>query len=269
MNDRTNYYNVLGVERSASADDIKQAYRKLANKHHPDKGGDTAQFQAINEAYSILSDPSKRQQYDNPQPQFNYTEEVNLDEILSRTFGFARQKLRKNRDMTIVIEIDLEDTLRGKSVNTNYTLYSKKVENVQFDVPRGAFHGMGIQFLNMGDDSNPAIPRGNLIVRIAVRPHPTWSVQNLNLYTHVNVDCLECSIGSTVDIVTLDKSTIRMKIPPGTQHGTVFSIPGHGLPELKTGKSGNALIKVNTVVPKITNEETVKMIEAIRLSLAL
>ena len=68
-----NYYDILGVSENASPDEIKKAYRKLASKHHPDKGGDTLQFQNIEEAYRILSDPAQRQQYDNPQPQgFNF-----------------------------------------------------------------------------------------------------------------------------------------------------------------------------------------------------
>jgi DnaJ family protein A protein 2 len=104
------YYEVLGVQKNASKDEIKKAYRKLAMKEHPDKGGDPEKFKAISEAYETLSDDEKRQQYDNPQPEFNPFE------MFGNFFGQQKRKMKDHRHM---IRMSLQDVYRGRDVNLN------------------------------------------------------------------------------------------------------------------------------------------------------
>ena len=115
------HYQTLGVEKTATPDEIKKAYRKLASKHHPDKGGDTAMFQKVEEAYRVLSDPQQRQQYDNPQPQFNgfpggfhFNAGGGMDDIFNSIFGqMHRQHRPQNPSYKTVIFFTLEDSYNG------------------------------------------------------------------------------------------------------------------------------------------------------------
>ena len=108
----TDHYATLGVAKTATADEIKRAYRRLASQHHPDKGGDTAQFQKIEEAYRVLSDPAQRQRYDNPQPNFggfSFQQGQNLHDIFGQMFGqnspFGSQRPKSHIRMTIWITL--------------------------------------------------------------------------------------------------------------------------------------------------------------------
>jgi DnaJ-class molecular chaperone len=105
------YYQTLGVDKTASHDDIKKAYRKLATKHHPDKGGDTATFQTITQAYDTLSDPAKKAQYDSPQHSFNTFTQGSEQELFEQFFRHAQQfSRRKNRDINIRVNVNFKQS---------------------------------------------------------------------------------------------------------------------------------------------------------------
>ena len=120
------YYNILGVSRTATDSEIKAAYRKLAMQYHPDRGGDSTRFAQINEAYEVLKDPQRRSRYDNPQPQgfnFNTGNMPHGFEDLFTTFGFNRRQAMQNRNVQIAHSIELEDVFKGKSVITKYNAF--------------------------------------------------------------------------------------------------------------------------------------------------
>ena len=265
------YYSILGVNRNASQDDIKKAYRKLAMAYHPDRGGDHNKFAEINSAYDTLSDPAKRQQYDNPQPQFNYNANDfrgrnPFEDIFSGAFGFGGPQTRqlRNRDVNIEYKLTFEELFTGKAVNIQYRLPSGRIEILDAAVPPGVKQNDSVRFAGMGDDSFPQVPRGNLILNIKVQPHRKWTRDNDNIITSHNVSVFDLILGTAIEITTPVGRHFSLTIPKGTKPGTVFSISGQGIPNVNTRRPGNAHIKVESVVPKIQDEAILQKIKEIK-----
>jgi len=260
------YYNILGVTKTASQADIKKAYRKLAMKNHPDRGGDEKLFQKISEAYDTLSDPEKRSAYDNPQPQFRF------DTGGFRTAGnpFAdfmngfRPSHQKNRDITINLTLTIHDVLLGKELTTRYKIPSGRIKEADITIPPGVANGTGIRFRGLGDDGHPMLPPGDLIVKIRVVEDPMWKRDGNNLVIRVYCSIFDCLLGGSVSIRTLEGKNLSVKIPKGTQADAKFSIPGQGIPNVKNGQRGNIIVKINPVVPNISNIGIVQELERIK-----
>ena len=245
------YYSILGVNRNASPDEIKKAYRKLAMKNHPDRGGDDRKFAQINEAYETLSDSAKRQQYDNPQPQFNFNSH-NFEDIFANGFGPRR---RQNPPFTIQAEIDLQDVYTGKELIANYRLPTGRVETVSISVPPGVKTGDTMRYPGMGNDMIPGAPRGDLFVKVKVRANREFNISGLDLTTTKKLNVFDMITGTNVEIESPDGSKFSLKIPPKTQPDTTFKITNRGLPCNRTGKQGNIYVKVRAQIPKdIPNE---------------
>jgi len=265
------YYTILGVNRNASQDDIKKAYRKLAMAHHPDRGGDHNKFAEINSAYDTLSDPAKRQQYDNPQPQFNYNANDfrgrnPFEDIFSGAFGFGGPQNRqvRNRDVNIEYKLTFEEVFTGKTVNIQYRLPSGRIEILDAAVPPGVKQNDSVRFAGMGDDSFQQVPRGNLILNIKVQPHLKWTRENDNIITTHSVSIFDLMLGTAVEISTPIGRHFSLTIPRGTKPGTVFSISGQGIPNVNTRRPGNAHIKVESVIPRIQDEAILQKIKEIK-----
>ena len=264
------YYNILGVSRTATDSEIKAAYRKLAMQYHPDRGGDSTRFAQINEAYEVLKDPQRRSRYDNPQPQgfnFNTGNMPHGFEDLFTTFGCNRRQAMQNRNVQIAHAIELEDVFKGKSVITKYNLQSGRTETLEINIPPGVKHNDVVNFRGYGDDSIQNIPRGDLILKIRVNKHPKWEREENNLLCIINVDVFDCILGGKVDLKTLDGSSLSINIPPATNAGTVLSVGGYGLPDVSTGKRGNIYVKIKTKTPRIKSKSIVKQIRAIQAEL--
>jgi len=263
------YYSILGVDKNSSQEDIKKAYRKLAMKHHPDRGGDANRLQQINEAYSVLGDVDKRSAYDNPQPRFdssfmNGAGMHGFEDIFATAFGRGRPRQRRNRDITIVVSLDLEDILTGKQLTSRYRLHSGRTNEANIDIPAGVEHGIGIKYQSLGDDSIPYLPAGDLIVKVKLKKHAVWERQGKDLYTTMTIDVFDCMLGTTLQIDTLEGKKLQLNVPTGTQNNTVFSIPNHGLPDMHNSARGNAYIKIATIIPKIHNKELLDKIADIK-----
>jgi curved DNA-binding protein len=263
------YYSILGVNRNATPEQIKAAYRKLAMKHHPDRGGDHTTFAQINSAYEVLSNSDKKSAYDNPQPNFNNRQQYNpfggtpFDHIFGQGFAQQRQTPR-NRDITVQANIDLIDVLMGKNLIIQYHLSSGRIETVTVDVPPGARHGDTIQYQGLGDEGHPRYPRGNLQVRIKVNKTKNWDRDQDNLFTKKVVNIFDLLLGCVIIITTLDNKQLELKIPQGTKPGIKFSVPGYGLPNMQTGKRGIMFITIDAEMPKITNEAILDKIQQLK-----
>ena len=258
------YYNILGVSKQATADEIKKAYRKLASQHHPDKGGDTKKFQEVEEAYRTLSDPERRAQYDNPQPQFGGTHHGNFSEMppgfedmISQMFGgnpFFGQGFRqaplRNKNLNMQTTISLEDAYSGKEILAGVRLPSGREQTIEIKIPQGIQDGTTLRLAGMGDDSVPNQARGDIHLTVQVLPHPKFQRQNDDLIIAFDVDAIDAILGKKYRIDTINGKTVEFTINPGTQHGQVYAAAGYGMPSMRDSRFvGRLLINVQIKVP--------------------
>lgn len=259
------YYSTLGVSKNASADEIKRAYRKLAMEHHPDRsGGDDTRFKQINEAYDTLKDPAKKQQYDNPQAQRQYQYNTqNMNDMFNAFFGQRQQALRRNANIGLTVKINLEDVMTGKDVIGRYKLNSGREELATIRVPPGIESGTVMRYQGLGDDSFKNSPRGDLHVKILVLKHPNFERDRLHLRTKCVINVLDLILGTDVVVEKLGGGPINVRVPKGTNPGTILSIPGYGLPDGHRGRQGNLYLEIKGMTPKIDNHEHLEKVKNI------
>ncbi len=268
------HYATLGVAENASQDEIKKAYRRLAGQHHPDKGGDTAAFQKIQEAYSILGDEQKRLQYDTERRGgggFRFTvngQDVGsgipreMEEML-RNFGFAfgpgfaehgdpfsqfRQP-RKNKDLQIELIVSLASTLEEQTKIINVKTTNGDVYPVEVKIPRGVRPSSTIKYPNLGDNFFSTLPRGDLYIKIQIEANKEFGVDNLDLIKNVEIDCVRAMVGDVIVVHGLDNKTFEVTIPAGTQPNTRFRLPQQGLYAMNQNIRGFLIINVKINVP--------------------
>jgi len=275
------YYSTLGLKRGASDAEIKKAYRSMAMKHHPDRGGDEKKFKEVSQAYEFLSDPQKKQIIDmggdpNGQPggfhhhgqgsnpfEFHFNQ-GNFDDIFSNFgFGFNQRQMRRNKSLSINVEITLEDVLTGKDINADVGIPGMgRTKVINITIPPGIDAGQQIRYEGMGDDSIPGVPPGDLLVNVFVRPHATYRREGDSIVVEKTISVWDALVGSSVSVKTLDGKDLDITIPPGTQPETVMSCRGEGLPSMRTRQRGNLLIKIKVLIPRnLTPEQTAKVNE--------
>lgn len=273
------YYDTLGVSKTASQDEIKKAYRKLAMKHHPDKGGDEHKFKEISVAYDTLSDPQKRSEYDQmltggPQVRFNNMGDfADMNDLFGNIFGthfgpgfanFNQQRQRRNKDLNIRCTISFKDSFTGKDLEATYPLPNGKKETVVINVPPGIETGQTMQYRGMGDHTFPDLPRGNLNVTVIVTSDPKFTRRGDDICTTVDIDAIEAMIGCVKDVETIDGKRLQLKIRPGVEHGGEYSATGMGFQNPRARRTGNFIIIITIKVPAIDNEEIKKKLLEIK-----
>jgi curved DNA-binding protein len=271
----SNFYSTLGLDRSATADDIKRAYRKLASQHHPDRGGDTKTFQEIQAAYDTLGDPEKRSAYDNPQPNF---EGININgwmnseiEDLIRSFGFGgpfagmnRAQQSRNKTLNIQTTISLEDAFSGKELMASIMLPSGREQLLEIKIPAGINDGNVLRLPNMGDDSIPNVPRGDIHLSVHVQPHPVFHRQGDDLVRTININCIDAMLGKVCYITSINGKTLEVKIPAGTQHGQTLAIAAFGMPNMADNRfRGRLLLNVIIEIPQNLSEHQISKLKEI------
>jgi curved DNA-binding protein len=253
------HYAVLGVDKSATPDQIKKAFRKLASQHHPDKGGDTAKFQQIQEAYAVLSDPEKKAQYDNPQPQrfqggTNWNVDgVDINDIFSQMFGTANPGVRAHRQlMRTQVNISLIDAYTGSNqvlkINTHQGL---KVIDIK--IPAGVSQGDQMRYDNL-------IPGYSLVVVFNILPDLRFDRKGHDLYCNQPISVLDLIVGTTFEFDTISGKKVQVKVPPKTQPYIQMKLSGHGMPIINTPNYGDQLILLKPFIPDNIDESIIDSI---------
>lgn len=270
----SNYYSILGLDSSASAEDIKRAYRKLASQHHPDRGGDTKKFQEIQAAYETLSDPVKKAEYDSPKSQYNdpyftpggippefadFFKQFNFGNPFNFHSNAAPQR---NKTLNIQTTITLEDAYTGKDLVASIKLPSGREQILEIKIPAGVHDGNTLRFSNIGDDSIPNIPRGDIHLTIHVQPHAVFQRQGDDLIRTLPINCIDAMIGKTTYVTAINGKTLEVKIPPGTQHNQVLGITSFGMPNIANNQNkGRLLLNVHINIPGNLNEHQISTLK--------
>jgi len=344
---KRDYYEVLGVGKSASADDIKRTYRRMAMKYHPDKNpGDKEaedKFKECAEAYEVLSDTQKRQRYD----QFgheglrgigmrDYThmrwqdigsifEDIfGFDDFFADIFGGRRSRAARRTgptrgyDLETSVELTLNDIAKGTEKTIEFTRRDNCSEcsgvgsakgskpsrchtcagtgqvargggffqmvstcpqcrgsgqiitnpcrkckgtgkvprkrTINIKIPAGVHEGQGVRVANEGEPGRHGGPYGDLYCYVRIKPHVFLQRDGNALVAVVPISFTQAVLGATIDVPSLN-GTRQLKIPPGTQYGSIFRIRGQGLPDMRTGRTGDELVQITIETPTRLNQK--------------
>jgi DnaJ-class molecular chaperone len=258
----TNYYQTLGVDRNATPDEIKRAYRRLASQHHPDKGGDKNKFQEIEQAYRTLGDPNKRQQYDSPRPNFGGFEFQNQGpggfdfQSIFDVFGARFQQPQRAQRAQMTLWITLQDVAQAarKTISVGTPQGTQVVE---IDIPANIDDGNSVQYSGIG-------PGGmDLIITFRIHPNPKWQRQGPNLTVEQDVSVWDLILGGEITIQDILGNKLDMTIPPRTQNKTTFRVKGYGLGQ-RGNSPGDLFVRVNAVIPNHIPESLITAISQTR-----
>lgn len=244
-----NPYDVLGVGRNATPEEIKSAYRKLASKHHPDRGGDTKAFQEIQAAYDTLSNPEKRQAFDNPMSGMDgfggpFPGPGNpLHDIFAQFFGGGQRQ----RIYTLTVFVTLEQVARGN------------VENVQINT-NGGTKLIQLQIPNFTDDGTQVrydgiMPDGPVQVQFRVHKHPVFARIGSDLQCTQKVNIFKLIAGTHLLVQDIFGQQIELNIPEMTRPGVRFRIPGRGI------QGGDQFVLIEAALPDKISEATLNQIK--------
>ena len=345
---KRDYYDVLGVTKSASKDEIKKAYRKLALKYHPDKTkGDKIseeKFKEASEAYHVLSDEKRKTNYD----QFGHAafeggggggqgfggfdfNSSSFSDIFEDFFGdfgssgTSRRSSNRGNDLRYDTNISLEEAYKGLEKNVKYTTYKKcspcsgsgaakgskpikcsycsgrgkvrtnqgfftiqqtcpqcsgygetignpcktcsgngKVqgsENVTVKIPKGVDDGTRIRLSGKGEAGSKGGSSGDLYLFISIDNHNIFKRSEENLYYELPISFSDATLGTTVEVPSIDGGKSKIKIPSGTQHGKQFRLKGKGMPVLRRTVFGDLYIRVITQVPTSLSKRQKEILE--------
>jgi len=294
------YYEVLGVKKGASQDEIKKAYRKLAMKYHPDhaKGDKAAEekFKKISEAYAVLSDKDKRKEYDTFGAE-GFRQRFSQEDIfrgfdfgdIFREFGFGgdffsgrgrgsgvrfnfgggspfgsqagRQQARmKGSDLVYELPLTLREVANG-ATKTVSLQHQGYSEKVTVKIPKGLISGKKLRLAGKGSPSALGGPPGDLFIQAKVLDDPLYYAEKYDLYLNHELKLSEALLGTSISVSTLDGKKLSLKIPPGTSPGTKMRMPGQGLPHMKGNKKGDLYVKIKVKLPRQLTDEQKKLIE--------
>ena len=279
------YYAVLGIERTASQDDIKKAYRKLARKYHPDVSREKdaeERFKEVAEAYETLKDPGKRAAYDQlgrhasgqefrPPPDWETRfghggfEDIDLADLFSHFGarpggGFSRRGARAGfavagEDYEFTARLRLEQAARGTELDLQLAVpevgadggVRRVPKSVRARVPKGVTDGERLRIPGKGGPGANGGPPGDLYLNIALEPHPLYRVSGHDLYLELPLAPWEAVLGAEVEVPTLE-GRIALSVKPGARAGQRLRVPGRGLPRPR-GASGDLYCVLSIVTP--------------------
>ncbi len=288
------YYKILGVTKTATQEEIKKAYRKLALKYHPDKNPDNAaaeaKFKEANEANDVLSDPEKRKKYDelgmnwkqyeqagrqpggNPYGQ-QYSYEgggfggSDFSDFFEQFFGGGGKSRGggrsggqfKGRDMETEFEISLEEAYYGTS-----RIIQLENEKLRISTKPGAYEGQQLRIKGKGGKGSTATNAGDLFVHIRVRPHHRFTREGNDLKTTHDIDLYTAMLGGETLVETLT-GQVKVQIAEGTQHNKTIRIKGKGMPVYgKEENFGDLYVQLRVIIPQKLNDKQKELLSQMR-----
>lgn len=277
------YYAVLGVAKDATAKDLKRAYRKLAQKYHPDTNeGDPAaeaKFKEVAEAYEVVGDPEQRKEYDHVREMGYFVggpgggqQYVRVEDLigggaggdpfdllgdLGGLFGGGTRRARAGRDMNTELALSFHEAISG--VTRELAVNGKRIK---VKIPMGVEDKARIRARGKGSPGFAGGPAGDLFVTVHVGSHPVFERSGSNLKIDVPITFTEASLGAEIDVPTLD-GKVRLRIPPGTQNARTFRVRERGV-ESSKGTKGDLMVAVTVQVPTDMTEEQIGLLEKFR-----
>ncbi|MBD0822835.1 DnaJ C-terminal domain-containing protein [Aestuariibaculum marinum] len=280
------YYKVLGIPKTASENDIKKAYRKLARKYHPDLNPDNAEaekkFKDINEANEVLSDPENRKKYDQYGEHWQHAEEYEkarqqeqyhrqhqsdggryseegFSEFFEHMFGGSsrgaggRQVRFRGQDFNATLQLDLKDVFA-----THKRTLTVNDKNIRITIPAGVENGQVIKIKGHGGKGINGGPNGDLYIQFSIENHSKFKRDKSDLYVTVDLDIYKALLGGDITVDTFN-GKVKLSVKPETQNGTKVKLKGKGFPKYKKeGQFGDLIITYNIKLPtKLSEKEKV------------
>ncbi len=297
----TDYYQILGLAKGASSDEVKKAYRKMAQKYHPDKNPDDkaaeAKFKEITEAYAVLSDPQKKTQYDqlgSERFHRNYSQEDIFDgadlgsifrdfgfggandDMFSQLFGGGRgrghhggqgghcgrhQGMGKGADLSIEVNIPFRQAILGGERSLSYRSEGR-TQKIQVKIPPGVEQGQKLRVAGKGASGAGGGPCGDLILQINIEPDSNFTRQDRDLSVKILIPFSGACLGTSAPVPTLEGEK-RIKIPAGIVSGSKIRLKGHGVATPK-GTRGDLYAQIDVEIPKKLSKAQKILLEELR-----
>ena len=249
-----NPHEVLGIDQGATEQEAKKAYKKLASKHHPDKGGDTKQFQEIKEAYERITNPEKfaHENIGHTPGGFRYQRGGSVDDIFSEFFGHHAGRQQRQSTVQLSLWVTLEDVNTGGE-RTVKLQGNEGPQIINITIPRGVLDNTHVRYPNLGPSGQ------DLVVVFRVREHHKFvRIKSVDLACEQQIDIWTLLLGGIIEITTLSGDIKTLRIQPKTDFNTQLRLKGYGIQN--TRQTGDLYVKIKAIMPDNISDDLLEIL---------